>query len=192
LFSYQIPTVAESDMALLVRPARLSDAAEIASAHVRSWQLGYRGVISSEFLDSLDQELAQRTTRWQARILGAETDGSFLLVGEIDGKMAGWLGGGPCRDTGSEESRVGEVYGCYVDPAHWRQGVGSALMTAALEQLAGTAYTQAVLWVLADNPRARTFYEHHGWQADGGQKMYEVAGERHLEVRYRRRLDIST
>jgi len=41
---------------------------------------------------------------------------------------------------------------------------------------------------LADNLRARAFYEHHGWLADGARKIYELAGERYPEVRYRRGL----
>ncbi len=51
-----------------------------------------------------------------------------------------------------------------------------------------TGYRRAVLWVLADNIRARAFYEHLGWLADGGRKMYEMAGGRYPEVRYRRLL----
>jgi ribosomal protein S18 acetylase RimI-like enzyme len=132
-------------------------------------------------------DLPQRTTRWQTQILGAAAESRFVLVGEVDGNLAGWLSGGPCRDDGSEGSQLGEVYGCYVDPAYWRQGVGSALMTAALERL-GAAYPQAVLWVLAENARARSFYEWHGWHADGARKMFEVAEERHPEVRYCRDL----
>ena len=53
-----------------------------------------------------------------------------MLVGEVDGEVAGWLSGGAYRGTDSDEPPLGEVYACYVDPAHWRQGVGSALMAA--------------------------------------------------------------
>ncbi|HXR23625.1 MAG TPA: GNAT family N-acetyltransferase [Acidimicrobiales bacterium] len=175
-------------MAPLVREAQTADAAEIAMAHIRSWQVGYAGIISGDFLRDLDLDLPRRTTRWQTLILGAEAEGSFVLVGEAEGEVAGWLSGGPCRGEGSEESALGEVYGCYVDPERWRQGVGSALMLAGLERLAGAGYSQAVLWVLADNSRARAFYERHGWRADGASKLFEVAGENHPEVRYRRRL----
>ena len=125
--------------------------------------------------------------RWQTIILGAEDEDRFVLVGDTDGELAGWLGGGPCRDT-EEDEPLGEVYGCYVDPAHWRKGVGSALMAAGIERLRLAGYRQAVLWVLADNVRARAFYEHHGWLADGGEKMFEMGGERYPEVRYRRPL----
>jgi ribosomal protein S18 acetylase RimI-like enzyme len=181
----------ESAMAPLVRPAKLDDAVAITAAHVRSWQAGYADVISDEVLRGLDSELDRRTLRWQTIILGAEAEGTFVLVGELEGELAGWLTGGVCRQPGENrlgENRLGEVYACYVDPAHWSKGVGSALMKAGLELLTSAGYSRAVLWVLADNSRARAFYERHGWLADGGRKMYEVAGELYPEVRYLRQL----
>lgn len=176
----------ESAMAPLVRPAELDDAPAIAISHVRSWQAGYVEVISDDVLRGLDSELDKRTLRWQTIILGAQAEGTFVLVGELEGELAGWLTCGACRQPG--ENEVGEVYACYVDPDHWHKGVGSALMTAGLELLAKSGYPRAVLWVLADNARARAFYERHGWLADGGRKKYEVAGEFYPEVRYRRQL----
>ena len=180
--------MAKSAIAPLVRQAELADAGAIASAHIRSWQAGYAEVISDEYLRSLDDDLPLRTLRWQTAILGAEDEDAFVLVSEIGGDLAGWLTGGPCRDEYHGETPLGEIHGCYVDPAHWRKGAGSALMRDGLDRLTRAGYTKAVLWVLADNTRARDFYERHGWHADGGRKMYEVGGERHLEVRYRREL----
>ncbi len=178
----------ESAVASLVRSAELADAAAIASSHVRSWQAGYADVISADFLRDLSRSLPQHTLHWQTLILGGEAEGRFMLVGEVDGEVAGHLSGGAYRGTDAGEPPPGEVYACYVDPAHWRQGVGSALMACALERLAQAGYSQAALWVLADNVRARAFYEHHGWLADGARKIYELAGERYPEVRYRRAL----
>jgi GNAT superfamily N-acetyltransferase len=175
-------------MAPLVRTAEVADSGAIASSHVRSWQIGYAGVISSSFLRSLDLELPQRTTRWQTLIIGAEAEGRFVLVGEVDGEVAGWISGGPYRGAGPDETPLGEVYGCYVDPSHWREGVGSALMTAALKHLARAGDPEAALWVLEENPRARGFYERHGWFADGARKRFGVGGGHYPEIRYRRPL----
>jgi len=181
-----LATMTKSAMALLVRRAEVADAAAIASSHVRSWQSGYAGVVSDEFLKSLGTDLPQRTLRWQTQILGAEAEDWFILVGELDGEVVGWLSGGAYRGTDSDEPLLGEVHACYVDPACWRQGVGSALMAEALDRLARAGYSRVALWVLADNLRARAFYEHHGWLADGAHKIFAVANERHEEVRYRR------
>ncbi|MGD1011855.1 MAG: GNAT family N-acetyltransferase [Acidimicrobiales bacterium] len=180
--------MAQSTITLTVRPAEVADAGDIAASHVRSWQVGYAGVIPDAFLRGLDKDLAKRTLHIQTEILGAEAENRFVLVGEVEGEIVGWLGGGPYRTPAPGGAALGEVYACYVDPVYWCQGVGGALMAAALERLTGAAYREAVLWVLADNPRARTFYEHHGWAADGTSKTYEVAGQRLPEVRYRRAL----
>ena len=180
--------MAKSAIAPFVRQATLADAAAIASSHIRSWQAGYAEVISEDYLRGLDDDLPLRTLRWQTAILGAESDDTFVLVCEIEGELAGWLTGGPCRDDDHGESPLGEIHGCYVEPAHWRKGAGSALMKDGLERLTRAGYAEAVLWVLADNTRARGFYERHSWRADGGTKMYEVGGDRHPEVRYRRKL----
>ena len=112
-----------------------------------------------------------------------------MLVGEIDGELAGLLTGSACRDD--REEPLGEVHGCYVDPAHWRKGVGSALMATAIERLTQAGHSEAVLWVLAGNSRARAFYEAHGWVADGAEKTYDLEGGRYPEVRYRRNLGSS-
>jgi ribosomal protein S18 acetylase RimI-like enzyme len=175
-----------SAMAMVVRPAKVADAGAIATSHIRSWQSGYAGVVSGEVLQGLGSKLVERTLRWQANILGAETEGHFVLVCELDGEVVGILAGGPCRDAGHEA--LGEVHACYVDPDHWRKGVASALMDAGIERLTKAGHTEAVLWVLADNARARSFYERHSWIADGAEKMYELEGDRYLELRYRRPL----
>ena len=173
----------------VVRDATVDDAVGIATSHIRSWQAGYRHVIPTDFLDGLDTDLGARTLRWQAQILGAAAASSFVLVAEVDGEVAGWLAGGPARDLDEPDDRLGEVHGCYVDPAHWRTGVGSALMGEAVDRLRRTGYEEAVLWVLDDNPRARAFYERHGWSPDGGRSTFEIAAMAIPEVRYRRRLD---
>jgi len=175
-------------MAVTVRRATIADAGEITGLHIRSWQEGYRHVIPADFLAGLDREVTERTLRRQTRLLAAESEALFDLVAERDGEIAGWLAGGGSRDEGDDTASVGEVYACYVDPSHWRHGVGTALMAAALDRLAADGYREAILWVLDDNQRARSFYERHGWANDGGKKPFEVAGTEIPEVRYRRPL----
>jgi ribosomal protein S18 acetylase RimI-like enzyme len=170
--------MANSTIALLIRQAVLADAGDIASAHVRSWQAGYAEVVSGEFLHALSKDLPGRTLRWQTTILSAEEESSFVFVGELDGELAGFLGGGP------DDLTSGEVYCCYVDPDHWRRGVASALMDSGLERLSQDGYDQAILWVLADNRSARAFYEQRGWHTDGAYNTHEIGGLSYPTVRY--------
>jgi len=85
----------------------------------------------------------------------------------------------------------GEVYAIYVLPDCWGQGIGRALLAHAERDLIEHGYDEAVLWVLADNQRARAFYERAGWHADGGTKRDTFGGREVEEVRYRRALRTS-
>ena len=60
-------------------------------------------------------------------------------------------------------------------------------MEAGLDYLRGE-FSEAILWVLQDNPRARRFYERHGWTLDGASKRSRHLGVDVDEVRYRIRL----
>jgi ribosomal protein S18 acetylase RimI-like enzyme len=69
----------------------------------------------------------------------------------------------------------------------WGEGVGQALMAAALDSLRERGCTETTVWSLAANERANSFYERAGFTRDGGERTEEAWA--HLpEVRYRRAL----
>jgi ribosomal protein S18 acetylase RimI-like enzyme len=76
----------------------------------------------------------------------------------------------------------------HVDPGRWGRGLGRALITEARARLASRGFQEACLWVLADNERARRFYEIDGWSPDGARRMDGFGGVSVEEVRYGRRL----
>jgi ribosomal protein S18 acetylase RimI-like enzyme len=82
---------------------------------------------------------------------------------------------------------VGELYAIYVSPASWSTGAGRALMEAVLTSLKADGYPRVVLWVLAENARARKFYERAGFTPDGATNILAGLGGV-LEVRYARDL----
>lgn len=171
-------------MELMVRPAALADARAIASIHVRGWQSAYAGIIDSTYLDNLD--VAQRESTWAAGLrAGVMPDGGSIFVAERAGRVVGWLTCGPSRDVDAA-SNTGELHGIYVDPDAVASGVGSALMAECLTILHGEGFTQATLWVLADNIAARRWYEHRDWVTDGTTATVEIAGQSLVEVRYHR------
>ena len=51
----------------------------------------------------------------------------------------------------------------YVDPPHWKRGIGAQLHDAALDRLRADGHAVANLWVLRDNTPARAMYERRGW-----------------------------
>jgi GNAT superfamily N-acetyltransferase len=170
---------------MIVREATASDAAGIASVHIKSWQATYKGKFPQGFLDKLD--LAQRTDAWRHHFTTLEPSRETVLVGLIQTEIVGFTNIGPSRN---EDAKVdeGEVRAIYLDPLFWGQGLGSELMSASLDTLSRFGYAEATLWVLDENYRARRFYEAGGWQPDDAFKSDERLGFSISEVRYRRRL----
>ncbi|HTW06745.1 MAG TPA: GNAT family N-acetyltransferase [Acidimicrobiales bacterium] len=167
---------------MMVRAAELSDAAGIGLVHVRSWQAAYRDLVPQSFLDGLDAE--QRGAGW-ARYLGASPhEREAVLVAELDGQVVGFASVGPSRD--GDADGVGEVRAIYLLADRWGQGMGRELMRAALDALRALGFTQASLWVLGSNQRARRFYEAGGWCPDGASKSDDSRGFLLTEVRYTR------
>jgi GNAT superfamily N-acetyltransferase len=109
-----------------------------------------------------------------------------MLMAEDEGGMLGFTMCGESRDADATDE-VGEVRTMFAVPAAWGRGAGSALMTAALDDLRERGYSEATVWSFADNERANRFYEHHGFTRDGAERAEEVWANI-LEVRYRRSL----
>jgi GNAT superfamily N-acetyltransferase len=109
-----------------------------------------------------------------------------MLMAEDERGMLGFTICGASRDADAG-TEVGEVRTMFAVPAAWGQGVGNALMSAALDDLRGRGYSAATVWSFTDNERANRFYERHGFTRDGGERT-EEAWAHLLEVRYRRDL----
>jgi len=169
-----------------VRPARAEDAGQIAFVHVRSWQGAYRGLLPQAFLDGLD--VAQRTRTWEQALAGPDDPKAAVLVADDGGSVIGFVGYFPSRDPDADPVLTGEIGAIYLLPGAWGGGIGRRLMDAALDALAAAGFTQATLWVLDSNVRARRFYEAGGWSADGTTKEDDSRGFPLSEVRYRRSL----
>lgn len=165
-----------------VRPAVTSDAHQIARVHVAAWQRAFRGQIPDVVLDSRDEgrraELVVETLR----------DGAAsLLVATSDGDVVGFVlvvvNADPDVPVGA-----GEVDALYVDPTHWRLGIGRTLLGAAAYVARERQFESLVLWVLESSTVARSFYEQAGFVADGGRKVVERATYSRVDVRYSRNL----
>jgi GNAT superfamily N-acetyltransferase len=172
-----------------VRPATLNDAGAIATVHVRSWQSAYRGLMPDDLLDSLSVE--RRAATWRS-IMEADAGWNALLVLEDGEGVEGFAHLCAARFAGAP-AQTGEVTSIYLEPASWGRGAGRALMDAAMQCLAAAGFTDAILWVLVGNERARSFYDAAGWTCDGTEKSERVgvAGGTSatiVETRYRRTL----
>ena len=59
-----------------------------------------------------------------------------------------------------------------VDPAHWGQGTGTALLSALVDEAGRRGFTEVLLEVREDNPRARQLYLRHGFTEIGIRRGY--------------------
>ncbi|MGI9609343.1 MAG: GNAT family N-acetyltransferase [Acidimicrobiia bacterium] len=156
------------------RLAIREDAAAIATAHIRSWQEAYIGIFSAEFLGSLDVDSrAERVGEW------IESDRLGVLVAERNGDIAGFSLLGHGDDEG-----WGELLAIYALPDVWGTGVGHELMVGSMDWFRDSGFERAYLWVLEQNPRARAFYESHGWTLGKPIRLEEIGGSAVTEVRY--------
>jgi GNAT superfamily N-acetyltransferase len=133
-------------------------------------------IFGTERLATVDAR--QRLPMWERAI-----PRGGVSVADVDGAVVGFVSVGDSR----ESEREGELYAIYVLPDAWGTGAGPALMRTAVAALR-EHYPTAILWVLAENPRARRFYEREGWVLDGGSKTEAFLGLDVTEVRYRIRL----
>jgi ribosomal protein S18 acetylase RimI-like enzyme len=139
----------------LVRPADISDAAAIARVHVASWRSTYRGLLSDDFLSSLDE--AGYAERW-GRILAEPTSRIYVAADGPD--VVGFASGG--RERAGESGYEGELYAIYVMKESQARGHGRRLVQAVVSGLRELGLRDMIVWVLRDNASARRFYERLG------------------------------
>ena len=174
-------------MSWKIRAADRADALDVAAVHIASWRAGYGHVIPESVLYGDDFE-PRRTAIW--------TDWRFApgqrIAVSVDGddeRIIGFATYGPERDRGDGFTGRGELYAFYFHPDAWGSGAASALIEHTEERLAAEGFADVTLWVLDDNPRARAFYERHGWSATGVAAEYDVYCDLRLpEVEYHKEL----
>ena len=160
-----------------VRAAQAGDGQRIEEIRVAGWHWAYAGLIDSGWLDGF-AVTTKRVQSWEERI-AEPLPAAQIVVGGPGDRVDGFAVAHASRDQDLEDAF--ELAALYVDPRALRQGLGSALMAAALS---GNEQPQ-VLWVLEGNTGARQFYERHGFSWDGSRKLLDLAGEV-PELRYRR------
>lgn len=142
---------------LVVRHPREGEAAQLAQVHITAWKQAYQGLLPDRFWN--DDALAGRIQLW-SNVLADREHRSNARVAEVDGEIAGIAMIGRAEDKDADL----ELYLIYLLAEHYGSGAAEAL----LRDLVGER--SASLWVFKDNPRARRFYEKHGFHADGAEK----------------------
>ncbi len=157
-------------MSIQIRPIELADAESAAVLWGAAWRTAYRGLVPAALLRDLSMDDA--TDRFRSRLDGRDPDPeSSMNVAELQGRVVGFCGFGPEREAHGEaiedveRGGLGEIRSHYIDPDHWREGVGTALTRASCLAL-DSAYKRIMIWVLRDNAAARNFYQSQGFAYD--------------------------
>lgn len=169
----------EKACSIAIVPALPEDAPAIARIHVDAWQAAYEGIVPAAFLAGLSVQ--RREDAWRASLAKGGFD---VLVARDTRGVMGWIAFGACRDSGAPSIR-GELQAIYLAPSSWARGIGRLLWQEARRRLVRQGFTEASLWVLADNARALRFYRSAGFERDPqGDRKIERGGTCLLELRY--------
>lgn len=171
-----------------IRAGVRGDADGITDVQVASWRAGYAHVFPESVLYAGDFDGSRRRfwTGWRFAP-GHRLAVATIADGDGDGeRVVGFVSLGPERERARGFTGRGEIWAFYLHPEVWGSGIADRLIEHAHERLLAEGFVEAVLWVLDDNPRARRFYERHGWAATGIGATFDVAGGDPVpEVEYR-------
>ncbi|MEI6462488.1 MAG: GNAT family N-acetyltransferase [bacterium] len=166
---------------ILIRKATVADAQQMATLHVKSWQITYKGQVPDSYLENLFIE--DRKKKFEEYIKNENIYGNEHFVISLNDQIVGNLIVGKNRDEDLNNT-FGELWGIYIHPDYFWKGFGSQLMTYAIEYLKNKGYKNATLWVLDTNKKTRDWYEHKGWKVEGKTKVEKKEGFNLNEIRY--------
>lgn len=140
----------------MIRNAKISDVHQIAKVRNDTWKTTYKGIISDNYLEHLNDESKAQSC---ARFLNESN--KYILVHEFDANKL--INGFIQFGTPNEDMEVdSEIYALYVLEEFQGQGIGKLLIKKAMELLKTNGMKTAILWVFQDNLNAKSFYEHIG------------------------------
>lgn len=145
-------------MAFEIRKVQPGDESALAYIQTESWKAAFASILDAETLARCTQR--DRTEDMYRGLLEKCVDNGYLL--SVDGQphcIAWWSDARDAQFAGKAE-----LICIHSLPGHWREGYGSAMMDRVLHDIHDAGYAETVLWVFADNHRARAFYEAKGFR----------------------------
>ncbi len=156
-------------------------------ALANSWRVGYDGLIDEATLRERTADLDEfyPPDRYEAKLAD---DRLAYFVAVSAGDVAGvcTVNWAPDNTHDFVPDGDAQLRSLYLDPAYWREGIGTALYEACADRLRDLVDSPDRLYVevLAANDRARGFYEAVGFEsyAEGTVTLF---GETHATDRLR-------
>jgi ribosomal protein S18 acetylase RimI-like enzyme len=128
------------------------------------------------FGSTVAHESARTDAEWASRLArGAESLRELPLVAEVDNEPSGlaWV------RLDDEDDKAAHVYQMWVAPARRGQGVGRALLDAAIAWARRVGAQALVLDVTTGNEKATHLYEAAGFLATGSEKPLRPGSDLH-------------
>lgn len=149
---------------MIVRNAEFEDMKQLGHVMAVSFRTAFADFVSQETMNACAQE-----DNCIALLEGIFREGKVhFLMGEDSGMLA-W----------QQTEDGAEIIAIHTLPESRGTGLGSAMLTAALNQIGKQS---VFLWAFKENSRARRFYEKHGFHWDGSERVSKFDGA--MEVRY--------
>jgi GNAT superfamily N-acetyltransferase len=164
-----------------VRPARPSDADDIARIQLATWRTAYRRMVPAHVLDNLDEAFLARG--WHEAIESPPSPRHRVLVGVEQGEsthMVGFSAAGPADEQALAPDEqplpdgVAAVTDLLVEPRWGRRGHGSRLLAATVDLWREDGFTSAVAWAYDADKVTRAFLTSTGWEPDGATRALDV------------------
>lgn len=156
-----------------VRPAGPDDAPAIEAIARAAWWEAYPAVLDTEVIDeTLDAVYDPAFIR---EAMGDHDDLLYLVAEADDGEVSAANrtssdvpsdGGTPLGFASAQQTWADEVeiHTLYVDPDHWGEGVGSALLANVTESAEAAGVDRLRVGVLSGNHVGRAFFESNGFE----------------------------
>lgn len=165
-----------------VRPARPSDAAEIARIQLSTWRTAYRRLFPPHVLANLDEAYLERG--WTEAITAPPTERHRVLVaveqGESSSSTVGFIAAGPADEQALAPDEpplaedVAAITDLLVEPRWGRRGHGSRLLSATVDLWREDGFTHAVAWAYEQDKATQKFLTSAGWSPDGAGRALDV------------------
>ena len=150
-----------------IRRARPGDAKMLSAVFDAAWREAYQGVIPGL---ALERFIAKRNLNIWRGMIGR---GRGLAAMEFGDRIVAYAAYGSARERSLRAE--GEVDELYVAPEYQGLGLGSRLFRAVRNDLSDYGLSRVGVWALADNARARAFYERLGG-VPGPEALERVSG----------------
>ncbi len=165
----QVACARMSRASIGIRPARLTDATEIAAIYNREI------VESTSTFDTVERTL-EGQQRWIA-----ERSGAFsAIVAVVDGQVVGFAALSPYKERAAYRTTVENSV--YVAPSHHRRGIGRALMDELITTARASGFHSIVARIEASREGSRALHRACGFELVGIERQVGRKFNRWLDV----------